>query len=306
MLPNEPSPSTQEPASTSESNPDLAKGSDKLTKIIILFLIIMLIPIFSDPSINISILPFLATFKHKLNINNITQETKDKLTFLFYLSLIILIIVLQIKSILDYTSSESALSVSILGILKEKLNLSRAATPVTSTISSTPESLQDPALDGKYPNLDPVQEVGVRASTVTNIEYSGSVLDISRDSENANSEYNFCSTRPSVDSSSMLDPNVSTTLSMIDSIANEEVSSVSFDNSSLADSDSVLTTPSLGEVIQDSGRRNTFGESIEDSSTIVSQVESENNMAFDTALLSYREAQRARTLHILTTPRDNQ
>ena len=363
MLPSEPSPSTspstQEPSIKPESNIGSDKGSDKFVTISLLFLVLMLIPYLSDSSINESILPFIMVFKRSIKLPSLSlsEASKDKLIFTFFTLLILSITSINIHPISETSDIESTLiSVSFLAKIKERIIPSRPSTPDSLPNLSTDKALdkEHSRLDGNDPNLEPVQELGSRASTVTNIEYSGSVLDISRGSEldihpetseNANTEYNFCSTRPSVDSSSMLDSCVPTTTSMIESIRNEEVSSINVEHTSMVASSGISTdsvaysssnSSDYGEVIYQTSI-NTFGltmgsaptdettfpaqgqigsdidgtgtsrqtESLLSSGSVVSStVESEHSMDFDLAFLSYREAQRARALHYLTTPRD--
>jgi hypothetical protein len=348
MLPNEPSPSTspstQEPSIKPESNIGSDKGSDKFVTISLLFLVLMLIPYLSDSSINESILPFIMVFKRSIKLPSLSlsEASKDKLIFTFFTLLILSITSINILPISETSDIESTLiSVSFLAKIKGIIP-SRPSTTDSLSNVSIDKSLDKKysRLDGNYPNLEPVQEVGSRASTVTNIEYSGSVLDISR-------EYNFCSTCPSVNSSFILDSCDSTTTSMIQSIRNEEVSSINVEHISIVASSGISTDSvayssskpsSYGEVIYETSAK-TFGlttesapavetilpaqghivsdidgtatssqtDSLLSSASVASStVESENSMAFDPAFLSYREAQRARTLHYLTTPRDTQ
>jgi hypothetical protein len=127
MLPTESSPSSspsnQEPPIKSDSNPDSDKGSNKFAIISVFFLVLMLFPYLSDPSINISIIPFIITKKDssQLSPKNITPLFIKYLIFIYYIFILIVIIALDSTVTLDEPETMDVLiCAGILAKLKGK------------------------------------------------------------------------------------------------------------------------------------------------------------------------------------------
>jgi hypothetical protein len=221
----------------------------------------MLFPYLSDPSINISIIPFIVTKKDssQLSPKNITPLFIKYLIFIYYIFILIVIIALDSTVTLDEPETMDVLiCAGILAKLKGKWKASGTVPSKPESMPATSDSWEDitasevvekehSRLDGTYPNLSSLPNQGVRTPTVTEIDYSGSVIDIRAGSEwdirsetsaSTNSVYNYCSTCPQVSAGSLLDRDgVSlTTKSMIESIANEETSSINLDNLSIISS----------------------------------------------------------------------
>jgi hypothetical protein len=335
------SPSISEPVSNSESNPDLEKGSNKFAIISIFFLVLMLFPYLSDSSINESILPFIMVFKRSIKLPSLSlilsETSKDKLIFTFFTLLILYIITITINilPISETSNIESILiSVSLFAKIKDIIIPYRPSTPDSLSDASIDRALDKEysRLDGIYPNLSSLPNQGARTSTVTEIDYSGSVVDISPGSEwdilpetsgtvsttsinvtGSPVSSDTCSTCPQVDTGSILDRSdvFPTRDSMIELIAKEETSSINLDNvsirnspgnSSVSISESASTeslVSSLGYVVK---RRvmNSSNELIEASSTSLPDLSSQTSPSLNLESTAGLDLNRVRALYELS------
>jgi hypothetical protein len=211
MLPSEPSsstspstsPSTQEPV----PNPDLEKGINKLTKISILFIILMLFPILSDPSINISIVPFFIINKESLQLHskNIVSSLKKYFIFIYYIFILIVIVTLDSTITVDEPNTIDILIFSgLVAKLKGKLTRTDSSSSV-STIKAETSSMAKPsdqAIGSDTPqNYDDV--VDIRPGSVWDVPHQTDQLDetmsITSTESYSSSEHSLtCSTCPGI------------------------------------------------------------------------------------------------------------
>jgi hypothetical protein len=182
MLPSEASsaspsnsPSAQEPVSTSESNSDLDTGTDKFVLVSLLFLVLMLYPYLSDPSINKSISPFLFTINQssRLHTNNILSTIKKHFAFIYYATILSTILLLNSTATTDIIDMKHILlSTSFLVKLK---NILKPSTPVNPR-STSPISFED---SETYLGSNPLPNQSPRSSVPTILNYPGISIETS-------------------------------------------------------------------------------------------------------------------------------
>jgi hypothetical protein len=149
MLPSEPSSSTSPSSSPSiqepVSNSDLEKGSNKFAVISIFFLVLMLYPYLSDPSINKSILPFLFTINESLRLHSNYIESTIKKYFAFIYCVTILIIILLLNCSLTIESVDLDHIILCSGVLakfKNKLTRTDSSSSVSTIRGETPGTVK--------------------------------------------------------------------------------------------------------------------------------------------------------------------
>lgn len=274
------SPSTQEPVSKAEPNSDLGKGINKLTKISMLFLIIMLIPILSDPSINISIIPFFLINKESLQLHskNIVSSLKKYFIFIYYILILIVIITLDSTITLDEPQTIDILIFSgLVAKLKSKLTRTDSSSSI-STIkgetSSTIKSSEEVISPETSQNHDDV--VDIRRGSEWYIPHQTYQLEetmsmTSIDSESSSEHSITCSTCPGISTAT------------VDSTSNPmrlESDSVSIAPTYIEYIGSQVSIPNLGQNIDVNISSSNFSvtDNSTDTSSVVSSFDSQNSM----------------------------